>query len=127
MYAAKNWVPNNESNINYPAYFLTTEYFEVNLGYFFNSVMVYQLLDKMDIEMANKVSQYNMYIKIAAAGAAILTVVFLGLWLYIYWNLAESASYINAFLLLIPYNILTENSYMKLYIKNEFDYKASNY
>ena len=23
MYVAKNWVPNNESNINYPSYFFT--------------------------------------------------------------------------------------------------------
>jgi hypothetical protein len=48
-------------------------------------------------------------------------------WIFIYLNIAERASYINAFLLLIPYEVLSENPYIKLYIKNEFDYKAAVY
>lgn len=47
--------------------------------------------------------------------------------MWIYLNIAEKASYINAFLLLIPYDVLSENPYIKLYIKNEFDYKANVY
>ena len=39
-------------------------------------------------------------------------------WIFIYLNIAERASYINAFLLLIPYDVLSENPYIKLYIKN---------
>ena len=97
------------------------------MGYFFNSVMVFELFDRMEVEMAARVEMYKTYQMLATGGAGFLVVVFLVLWLYIYWHLAESASYINAFLLLVPFNILTENSYMKLYIRQEFDYKASNY
>ena len=81
----------------------------------------------MVLEMNAQVNSFKNYQKIGACLAIILMLIFLGLWLYIYWHLAESASYINAFLLLIPFNILTENPYIKLYIRNEFDYKASNY
>lgn len=56
---------------------------------------------------------------------AIILVLFTGAWIFIYLNIAERASYINAFLLLIPYDVLSENPYIKLYIKNEFDYKAT--
>lgn len=55
----------------------------------------------------------------------LLIALFVVLWLSIYLKLAENASYINAFLLLIPFDVLTENPYVKLYIKNEFDYKAA--
>jgi len=54
-------------------------------------------------------------------------VAFMLSWIYIYLNIAEKASYINAFLLLIPFDVLNENPYIKLYIKNEFDYKSSVY
>jgi hypothetical protein len=124
---AKNFTPNDETNIHYPAYFLTNEYFEINVGHFFNSVMVYQLFDQMFLEMDRQVSTFKGYLKLGVAIAVVMVLVFLGIWLVIYWRLAESASYINAFLLLIPFNILTENPYIKLYIRNEFDYKASNY
>ena len=51
--------------------------------------------------------------------------VFAACWIYMYLKLAENVSYINAFLLLIPFDVLSENPYIKLYIKNEFDYKTS--
>jgi hypothetical protein len=46
-----------------------------------------------------------------------LILLFTGLWLWLYFKLAEDASYINAFLLLIPFDVLSENPYIKLYIK----------
>jgi len=34
-------------------------------------------------------------------------VVFMSLWIFVYLRLAEKASYINAFLLLIPFDVLS--------------------
>ena len=107
MFAAKNNTPNDESNIHYPPYFLTNQYYEINIAYFFNSVMIFQLFEEMSIEMSQQIDTFKGYVKIATTCAIILVTIFLGAWIWIYWHLSESASYINAFLLLIPFNILS--------------------
>ena len=68
--------------------------------------------------MERQVGWFKGYLTIGAIVGVVLILLSLGLWLWIYWGLAESSSYINAFLLLIPFNILTENPYIKLYIRN---------
>jgi hypothetical protein len=42
-YAARNYVPNDQSNVTYPAYFLTQEYFELNVGYYYSTLMIHDL------------------------------------------------------------------------------------
>ena len=126
-YAAKGGQPNDESNLNYPAYFYSEEYQGLNLGFFYSSVMHYRLFDRISQEMQEQVESYKTHLLVGTLVTMALLGLFLGVWVYLYLGLAESASYINAFLLLIPFNILTENPYIKLYIRNEFDYKAANY
>ena len=113
--------------MTYPAYFYTEEYLGLNLGFFYNSVMHYQLFHQISQEMDKQVQNYKVCLQIGTFVTIALMLLFMGTWMLIYLRLAESASYINAFLLLIPFNILTENPYIKLYIRNEFDYKAANY
>lgn len=42
-------------------------------------------------------------------------------WRLLYTRIAKEASFANAFLLLMPYSLLKENPYVKVYIKNEFN------
>lgn len=42
-YTERNNTPNDESYLAYPDYFFTNEYFQINLGFFFGSVMHYNL------------------------------------------------------------------------------------
>jgi hypothetical protein len=69
--------------------------------------MLQDLYGMIDSEMANFSSVYTTQIHIATY----LTLVFMGIfavmWIYIYLKLAENASYINAFLLLIPFDVLS--------------------
>lgn len=71
--------------------------------------------------------EYQALIQIFTVVGVCWIGVFVGVWSAFYLSLAERSSYVNAFLLLIPFDVLTENPYIKLYIKNEFDYKSSNY
>jgi hypothetical protein len=80
--------------------------------------MVFDLYSKVSIEMKKFVNTYIAQFYLALSISLILLVSFIGLWIYIYVSLAENASYINAFLLLIPFDVLSENPYIKLYIKN---------
>lgn len=54
-YAARNDTPNDESNLTYPDYFFTDEYFQVNLGFFYGSVMHYLLFEQMSQEMQRQI------------------------------------------------------------------------
>lgn len=42
-------------------------------------------------------------------------------WRTVYNHVSEESSFANAFLLLLPYSVLKENPYVKVYIKNEFN------
>jgi hypothetical protein len=68
--------------------------------------------------MSSFASSYELQLSISLFVCLSLILLFLTLWLWIYSKLAEDASYINAFLLLIPFDVLSENPYIKLYIKN---------
>jgi len=52
-------------------------------------------------------SLYKTEIQIATYIAFVLLGIFTAMWIYIYLKLAENASYINAFLLLIPFDVLS--------------------
>ena len=69
--------------------------------------MTLQLFDQISLEMELQVESFKGFVRIATIVTVVVMVVFVGVWVYIYWQLAESASYINAFLLLIPFSILT--------------------
>lgn len=77
------------------------------MGFFFTSVIHYRLFNAISQEMDLQVNSYKTSLKIGALVTIAVLLVFGGVWIYIYLQLAESASYINAFLLLIPFNILT--------------------
>lgn len=87
--------------------------------------MSYDLFTKVFQEINRFADSYTQHFYVGLAVSLVLIVLFGVLWMWVYLRLAESASYINAFLLLIPFDVLSENPYIKLYIKNEFDYKAS--
>jgi hypothetical protein len=72
----------------------------------------------VDREISSFASHYQVHFYVSLSIFLLLALIFVGLWLYLYFKLAEDASYINAFLLLIPFDVLSENSYIKLYIKN---------
>lgn len=88
-------------------------------------MMIYNLYAEIESELNRFASNYKHQLYIALAVCLFLIVVFAVCWIYMYLKLAENVSYINAFLLLIPFDVLSENPYIKLYIKNEFDYKTS--
>jgi biotin transporter BioY len=87
--------------------------------------MISDLYDKIYVEINSFASNYRFQFYLSFAVCLLLILLFGILWIYHYMKLAEDASYINAFLLLIPFDVLSENPYIKLYIKNEFDYKTS--
>jgi len=45
-------------------------------------------------------------------------------WRAIYNRVSQESSFTNAFLLLLPYSVLKENPYIKVYIKKEFNVKG---
>ena len=94
---------------------------------YYSNTMTYIIQNELRFQVQQKkdsiVFQMSIWLIIVAAFLIIFTVS----WIFIYLNIAERASYINAFLLLIPYEVLSENPYIKLYIKNEFDYKSNVY
>jgi hypothetical protein len=48
-YLARNYTPNDESALNYPSYFSTDEYYQLNVGYYFSTLMAYDLFAKIFI------------------------------------------------------------------------------
>jgi hypothetical protein len=55
---------------------------------------------------------------------AVGLVLFLGLfvgWRSTYRRISQQASLANAFLLLMPYNVLRENPYVRVYVRREFN------
>lgn len=88
-------------------------------------MMVYDLYSEVYSELNRFADSYKLQLYIALAVCLFLILLFTACWVFMYLRLAENVSYINAFLLLIPFDVLSENPYIKLYIKNEFDYKTS--
>lgn len=80
--------------------------------------MVYLIQEELKVQVNDKKTKlmFQMSLWLMIVGGVLL--LFTIAWIFIYLNIAERASYINAFLLLIPYEVLSENPYIKLYIKN---------
>lgn len=68
---------------------------------------------KKNISNAEMVSRWHCYI----VAFILFSGVIIG-WRLIYHKIAKEASFCNAFLLLLPSNILKENPYVKMFIKN---------
>lgn len=69
--------------------------------------MIDQHYEAVKEEITEYKLNYQSKIYVALAVCLALTIIFVALWLMIYLSLAESASYINAFLLLIPFEVLS--------------------
>lgn len=69
--------------------------------------MAYDLFTKIFIEINRFADSYLQNFYIGLAVSLVLITLFGVLWMLVYLRLAENASYINAFLLLIPFDVLS--------------------
>lgn len=112
---------------NSSPYLSSSQFFELNQAFFLNTFFISKLFEQVHQQVTKRAQYFKMFLTIGSYVCLSLIILFYALWIYIFLRLSESASYINAFLLLIPFDVLSENPYLKLYVKNEFDYKSSSY
>ncbi len=101
--------------------------FEVDQAYHFISLATFALYQQMEIALKEEFDRYFELLRNIALGFAGAVAIIGCSWIWFHLLMVERVSYVNAFLLLIPFEILSKNPYIKLYIMQEFDFKEMGY
>lgn len=105
---------------------ITTQLYEMERCNDFLVLVFEKLNSEMLVSQMASLEMQLLFLEWCAGslGAILLLGLVVG-WRRVYRKISEKASLANAFLLLMPYSVLKDNPYVRVYVKNEFNLGGS--